>query len=137
MKKSILIIIALFFIACNNSNNYFNSTLNLNNNIQQETIISDIADIVKNNYAKQSTLYLSTSDTNKDFFNHLCDILRNEGFAISDDNSLKDLNFISYSISQIAENIFVIINIDANKVNITYKVKDNKIFKNSISFFDY
>ncbi|MBZ7980350.1 hypothetical protein AVBRAN12640_07870 [Campylobacter sp. RM12640] len=137
MKKLILIIIALFFIACSNSNNYFNSTLNLNNNIQQEVIINDIADIVKNNYIKQSTLYLSTSDANKDFFNHLCDILRNEGFAISDDNSLKGLNFISYSISQIDENIFVTINIDANKVNITYKVKDNKIFKNSISFFDY
>lgn len=137
MKKIILITIALLFIACSNSNNYFNSTLNLNNNIQQEIIISDIANIIKNNYVKQSTLYLSTNDKNKDFFNHLCDILRNEGFAISDDNSLKDLNFISYSISQIDENIFVIINIDANKVNITYKVKDNKIFKNSISFFDY
>lgn len=137
MKKIIIITIALLFIACSNSNNYFNSTLNLNNNIQQEIIISDIANIIKNNYVKQSTLYLSTNDKNKDFFNHLCDILRNEGFAISDDNSLKDLNFISYSISQIDENIFVIINIDANKVNITYKVKDNKIFKNSISFFDY
>lgn len=137
MKKSILIIMALFFISCTNSNNYFNSTLDLNNDIQQEVIINDIVNIVKNHFEKQSTIYLSTNDINKKFFNHLCDLLRNEGFAISDDNSLKDLKFISYSISQIAENIFVIININENKVNITYKIKDNKTFKTNISFFGY
>ncbi|EGA9337973.1 hypothetical protein I9T42_08450, partial [Campylobacter jejuni] len=64
--------------------------------------------------------------------------LRNKGYAISNDHSRKNLTFLSYQVSQIDnENVIAIFNINESKINVIYKIIENKLVKINMTSFNF
>ncbi|EOH5771537.1 TPA: hypothetical protein SBW28_001760, partial [Campylobacter coli] len=86
----------------------------------------------------KTTFFINEDKSNQDFSNYFMNALRKKGYAISNDNSKKDLTFLSYQISQIDnENIVAIFNINESKINVIYKIIDNKLVKNNTTSFNF
>ncbi|EAI1178242.1 hypothetical protein EF339_09580, partial [Campylobacter jejuni] len=59
-------------------------------------------------------------------------------YAISNDHSRKNLTFLSYQISQIDnENVIAIFNINESKINVIYKIIENKLVKINMTSFNF
>ncbi|MBT0784491.1 hypothetical protein KJQ91_06895, partial [Campylobacter upsaliensis] len=75
---------------------------------------------------------------NKAFSDYFVNTLRNKGYAISNDHSRKNLTFLSYQISQIDnENVIAIFNINESKINVIYKIIENKLVKINMTSFNF
>lgn len=142
--KKILVLLAIFFSACshfdfkNNGNGtYFNSNIFLSENIKSDVILEDILNYVKQYQDKSSIFYLYTNDKNTIFFNKLLDILRKEGYAISEDAKASKLDFLGYTIYQYENNVFVNLNVNAYKINIVYDIQGDVLKRKSVTVFTY
>ncbi|MDD7616994.1 MAG: hypothetical protein PUJ85_06580 [bacterium] len=122
-------LVILYFTGCANLNSqYFNSTITRQNQSSNFTILAnDMVDFISLHFlANNTTFYIYTDDLDKSFYNYLVDKLRNKGYAISDNSSIKGLTFLSYNIFEQENKIYMSYNIDEKKVNRAYEIIDNK-----------
>lgn len=130
MRIFIFAFLILFFGGCGPKINsqYFNSSISSNQNLDYATIADDMTNFITSSLSPNNAIiYISTSDGDKKFYDYLTDRLRNLGFGISNDTTIKNLNFISYTI-QVQDNMaFVTYNINESKVNRVFKISNNKL----------
>ncbi|EAI1210745.1 hypothetical protein A0M87_05220 [Campylobacter coli] len=141
MKILFLALIAFFITSCAKMNSdYFNSSFAVEETkINYNKIADDFSQFIISYYApNKTTFFINEDKNNQDFSNYFINTLRKKGYAISNDNSKKDLTFLSYQISQIDnENIVAIFNINESKINVIYKIIDNKLVKNNTTSFNF
>lgn len=137
MKILFLALIAFFITSCAKMNSdYFNSSFAVEETkINYNKIADDFSQFIISYYApNKTTFFINEDKNNQDFSNYFINTLRKKGYAISNDNSKKDLTFLSYQISQIDnENIVAIFNINESKINVIYKIIENKLVKPNIT----
>lgn len=130
MKRIIFIsLVVLCFAGCAKFNpQYFNSTINQQTqNINFNILADDMINFISSHFlANNTTFYIYTDDLDKNFYNYLTDKLRNKGYAISNNSSIKGLTFLSYNIFEQENKIYMSYNIDEKKVNRAYELIDNK-----------
>ena len=141
MKILFLALIAFFITSCAKMNSdYFNSSFAVEETkINYNKIADDFSQFIISYYApNKTTFFINEDKNNQDFSNYFINTLRKKGYAISNDNSKKDLTFLSYQISQIDnENIVAIFNINESKINVIYKIIENKLVKPKITSFNF
>ena len=141
MKILFLALIAFFITSCAKMNSdYFNSSFAVEETkINYNKIADDFSQFIISYYApNKTTFFINEDKNNQDFSNYFINTLKKKGYAISNDNSKKDLTFLSYQISQIDnENIVAIFNINESKINVIYKIIDNKLVKNNTTSFNF
>ncbi|ECL0828927.1 hypothetical protein HXW21_001633, partial [Campylobacter coli] len=141
MKILFLALIAFFITSCAKMNSdYFNSSFAVEETkINYNKIADDFSQFIISYYApNKTTFFINEDKNNQDFSNYFINTLRKKGYAISNDNSKKDLTFLSYQISQIDnENIVAIFNINESKINVIYKIIENKLVKPNITSFNF
>ncbi|ENT7239478.1 hypothetical protein ACE645_001740 [Campylobacter coli] len=141
MRILFLALIAFFITSCAKMNSdYFNSSFAVEETkINYNKIADDFSQFIISYYApNKTTFFINEDKNNQDFSNYFINTLRKKGYAISNDNSKKDLTFLSYQISQIDnENIVAIFNINESKINVIYKIIDNKLVKNNTTSFNF
>ncbi|HEF8181718.1 TPA: hypothetical protein SBC91_001728 [Campylobacter jejuni] len=141
MKILFLALIAFFITSCAKMNSdYFNSSFAVEETkINYNKIADDFSQFIISYYApNKTTFFINEDKNNQDFSNYFINTLRKKGYAISNDNSKKDLTFLSYQISQIDnENIVAIFNINESKINVIYKIIENKLVKNNTTSFNF
>ncbi|HED7890851.1 TPA: hypothetical protein R6B10_001795 [Campylobacter coli] len=141
MKILFLALIAFFITSCAKMNSdYFNSSFAVEETkINYNKIADDFSQFIISYYApNKTTFFINEDKNNQDFSNYFINTLRKKGYAISNDNSKKDLTFLSYQISQIDnENIVAIFNINESKINMIYKIIENKLVKPNITSFNF
>ncbi|HEB7512263.1 TPA: hypothetical protein RZH10_001722 [Campylobacter coli] len=141
MRILFLALIALFITSCAKVNSeYFTSSFAVEETkINYNKIADDFSQFIISYYApNKTTFFINEDKNNQDFSNYFINTLRKKGYAISNDNSKKDLTFLSYQISQIDnENIVAIFNINESKINVIYKIIENKLVKPNITSFNF
>ncbi|ECH5755742.1 hypothetical protein ABM528_000645 [Campylobacter coli] len=141
MKILFLALIAFFITSCAKMNSdYFNSSFAVEETkINYNKIADDFSQFIISYYTpNKTTFFINEDKNNQDFSNYFINTLRKKGYAISNDNSKKDLTFLSYQISQIDnENIVAIFNINESKINVIYKIIENKLVKPNITSFNF
>ncbi|EDO7071423.1 hypothetical protein GIE90_08710 [Campylobacter coli] len=141
MKILFLALIAFFITSCAKMNSdYFNSSFAVEETkINYNKIADDFSQFIISYYVpNKTTFFINEDKNNQDFSNYFINTLRKKGYAISNDNSKKDLTFLSYQISQIDnENIVAIFNINESKINVIYKIIENKLVKPNITSFNF
>lgn len=141
MKNILFMGILLLFCGCAKVNlNYFNSSITSTINTNYEVVANDLVDFISQHFSPNTTsFYLKTEDGNKEFYNYLSNTLRNKGYGISDNNNLKGLNYLSYTIQDLNPNeILVICNINESKINRIYTLDNNKLIpSSSITSFNF
>lgn len=141
MKNILFMGILLLFCGCAKVNlNYFNSSITSTINTNYEVVANDLVDFISQHFSPNTTsFYLKTEDGNKEFYNHLSNTLRNKGYGISDNNNLKGLDYLSYTIQDLSPNeILVICNINESKLNRIYTLDNNKLIpSSSITSFNF
>ncbi|EDO7160615.1 hypothetical protein GIF15_08000 [Campylobacter coli] len=141
MRILFLALIAFFITSCAKINSdYFNSSFAVEETkINYNKIADDFSQFIISYYApNKTTFFINEDKNNQDFSNYFINTLRKKGYAISNDNSKKDLTFLSYQISQIDnENIVAIFNINESKINVIYKIIENKLVKNNTTSFNF
>ncbi|MCW1866161.1 hypothetical protein OLQ20_08735 [Campylobacter jejuni] len=108
MKILFLALIAFFITSCAKMNSdYFNSSFAVEETkINYNKIADDFSQFIISYYApNKTTFFINEDKNNQDFSNYFINTLRKKGYAISNDNSKKDLTFLSYQISQIDNEI--------------------------------
>lgn len=139
MRILFLALIALFITSCAKVNSeYFTSSFSVKETkINYDKIADDFSQFIISYYLpNKTTFYFNDINDNKAFSDYFVNTLRNKGYAISNDHSRKNLTFLSYQVSQIDnENVIAIFNINESKINVIYKIIENKLVKiNMISF---
>ena len=130
-----LVLATLLFSGCSmftaNQTNYFNSSMTSKNNRMDYTIIvEDMYKFVSTYYAPNKTiLYMSTNDSSKTLFNYLVQKFRDRGYAVTSDNTLKNLTFLSYNIRNDNNMIVVTYNIDESRINRIYLVENDQLVR--------
>lgn len=141
MKILFLALIAFFITSCAKMNSdYFNSSFAVEETkINYNKIADDFSQFIISYYApNKTTFFINEDKNNQDFSNYFINTLRKKGYAISNDNSKKDLTFLSYQISQIDnENVIAIFNINESKINVIYKIIENKLVKINMTSFNF
>ncbi len=143
--KKVFSFAAAFFIfvlsGCSTATkfDYFTSTINTKTDIDNTLIADDIFAFMSRYYLPNKTnLYITTSDFNKKFYNYLVQKFRDKGYAVTDDSTLKNLTFLSYSIKGDASLIFVTYNINDSKINRLYTVQDDRLVRaGEITVFNF
>lgn len=129
------VLVALLFSGCSTSTtsqtNYFNSSMTSKNNRMDYTIIiEDMYKFVSTYYAPNKTiLYMSTNDSGKTLFNYLVQKFRDRGYAVTSDNTLRNLTFLSYNIRHDNNMIVVTYNIDESRINRIYLVENDQLVR--------
>lgn len=130
MKHIIFISLAtLCFTGCAKFNpQYFNSTIERQTQSLNFSILADnVVDFISLHFlANNTTFYIHTDDLDKNFYDYLTNKLRNKGYAISDNSSIKGLTFLSYNIFEQDNKIYLSYNLDEKKVSRAYEIIDNK-----------
>lgn len=141
MKILFLALIAFFITSCAKMNSdYFNSSFAVEETkINYNKIADDFSQFIISYYApNKTTFFINEDKNNQDFSNYFINTLRNKGYAISNDNSKKNLTFLSYQVSQIDnENVIAIFNINESKINVIYKIIENKLVKINMTSFNF
>lgn len=141
MKILFLVLIGLFITSCAKVNSdYFNSSFFAEKkDINYAIIADDFSDFITAYYSpNKTTFFINEDKNNKDFSTYFIDTLRKKGYGISNNNSKKDLIFLSYQISEIDnENIIAIFNINESKINVIYKIIDNRLTKTNMTNFNF
>lgn len=141
MRILFLALIAFFITSCAKmSSDYFNSSFAVEETkINYNKIADDFSQFIISHYPpNKTTFFINEDKSNQEFSNYFMNTLRKKGYAISNDNSKKDLTFLSYQISQIDnENIVAIFNINESKINVIYKIIDNKLVKINTTSFNF
>lgn len=132
--KVFLLVMALLFGGCSiatSQSNYFNSTIvSKNNNIDNTIIADDMYKFVSTYYAPNKTiLYMSTNDSSKTLFNYLVQKFRDRGYAVTSDNTLRNLTFLSFNIRNDNNMIVVTYNIDESRINRIYLVENDQLVR--------
>ncbi|EDP6893724.1 hypothetical protein GQR61_05660, partial [Campylobacter lari] len=112
MRILTLFLISLIFISCAKvSPNYFQSSFTVyEKKVNYNEIADDFIQLLSSYYPpNKTTLFLNEEKSNKDFFDYFILSIRKKGYAISNDNSRKNLTFLSYQISQIDNETIVAI----------------------------
>ncbi|EIY3592987.1 hypothetical protein MMU78_001476, partial [Campylobacter jejuni] len=130
MRILFLALIALFITSCAKVNSeYFTSSFSVKETkINYDKIADDFSQFIISYYLpNKTTFYFNDINDNKAFSDYFVNTLRNKGYAISNDHSRKNLTFLSYQVSQIDnENVIAIFNINESKINVIYKIIENK-----------
>ncbi|EOV2757579.1 hypothetical protein ACOCEG_001745 [Campylobacter jejuni] len=141
MRILFLALIALFITSCAKVNSeYFTSSFSVKETkINYDKIADDFSQFIISYYLpNKTTFYFSDINDNKAFSDYFVNTLRNKGYAISNDHSRKNLTFLSYQISQIDnENVIAIFNINESKINMIYKIIENKLVKINMTSFNF
>ncbi len=130
-----LALAALLFSGCGvftaSQTNYFNSSMmGKNSHISNTVIADDMFKFVSTYYAPNKTiLYMSTNDSSKSLFNYLVQKFRDRGYAVTSDNTLKNLTFLSYNIRGDNNLIMVTYNIDESRINRMYIVENDQLLR--------
>ncbi|HDX6244577.1 TPA: hypothetical protein RPW29_001712 [Campylobacter fetus subsp. venerealis] len=131
MKHIIFISLAtLCFTGCAKFNpQYFNSTIERQTqSLNFSILVDNMVDFISLHFlANNTTFYIYTDDLDKNFYDYLTNKLRNKGYAISDNSSIKGLTFLSYNIFEQDNKIYLSYNLDEKKVNRVYEIIDNKL----------
>lgn len=111
--------------------NYFNSSMvSKNNRMDYTIIVEDMYKFVSTYYAPNKTiLYMSTNDSSKTLFNYLVQKFRDRGYAVTSDNTLRNLTFLSYNIRNDNNMIVVTYNIDESRINRIYLVENDQLVR--------
>ncbi|EAI7779837.1 hypothetical protein C6795_04870 [Campylobacter jejuni] len=141
MRILFLALIALFITSCAKVNSeYFTSSfLVKETKINYDKIADDFSQFIISYYLpNKTTFYFNDINDNKAFSDYFVNTLRNKGYAISNDHSRKNLTFLSYQVSQIDnENVIAIFNINESKINVIYKIIENKLVKINMTSFNF
>ncbi|EAI9929516.1 hypothetical protein C5535_08355 [Campylobacter jejuni] len=142
MRILLLALIAFFITSCAKINSeYFVSSFSAKEEkINYNKIADDFSQFITSFYPSNKTTFYFNDDTkdNKVFSDYFVNALRKKGYAISNDHSRKNLTFLSYQISQINnENVIAIFNINESKINVIYKIVENKLVKMNMTNFDF
>ncbi len=141
MRILFLALIALFITSCAKVNSeYFTSSFSVKETkINYNKIADDFSQFIISYYLpNKTTFYFNDINDNKAFSDYFVNTLRNKGYAISNDHSRKNLTFLSYQISQIDnENVIAIFNINESKINVIYKIIENKLVKINMTSFNF
>ncbi len=141
MRILFLALIALFITSCAKVNSeYFTSSFSVKETkINYDKIADDFSQFIISYYLpNKTTFYFNDINDNKAFADYFVNTLRNKGYAISNDHSRKNLTFLSYQISQIDnENVIAIFNINESKINVIYKIIENKLVKINMTSFNF
>ncbi|EFP1177503.1 hypothetical protein HPV91_001746 [Campylobacter jejuni] len=141
MRILFLALIALFITSCAKVNSeYFTSSFSVKETkINYDKIADDFSQFIISYYLpNKTTFYLNDINDNKAFSDYFVNTLRNKGYAISNDHSRKNLTFLSYQVSQIDnENVIAIFNINESKINVIYKIIENKLVKINMTSFNF
>ncbi|EAI1239234.1 hypothetical protein ACULYS_001642 [Campylobacter jejuni] len=141
MRILFLALIALFITSCAKVNSeYFTSSFSVKETkINYDKIADDFSQFIISYYLpNKTTFYFNDINDNKAFLDYFVNTLRNKGYAISNDHSRKNLTFLSYQVSQIDnENVIAIFNINESKINVIYKIIENKLVKINMTSFNF
>ncbi|EGR9265788.1 hypothetical protein I7007_001798 [Campylobacter jejuni] len=141
MRILFLALIALFITSCAKVNSeYFTSSFSVKETkINYDKIADDFSQFIISYYLpNKTTFYFNDINDNKAFSDYFINTLRNKGYAISNDHSRKNLTFLSYQVSQIDnENVIAIFNINESKINVIYKIIENKLVKINMTSFNF
>lgn len=141
MRILFLALIALFITSCAKVNSeYFTSSFSVKETkINYDKIADDFSQFIISYYLpNKTTFYFNDINDNKAFSDYFVNTLRNKGYAISNDHSRKNLTFLNYQISQIDnENVIAIFNINESKINVIYKIIENKLVKINMTSFNF
>ncbi|EPA9004485.1 hypothetical protein ACQ78Q_001802 [Campylobacter jejuni] len=141
MRILFLALIALFITSCAKVNSeYFTSSFSVKEaKINYDKIADDFSQFIISYYLpNKTTFYFNDINDNKAFSDYFVNTLRNKGYAISNDHSRKNLTFLSYQVSQIDnENVIAIFNINESKINVIYKIIENKLVKINMTSFNF
>lgn len=130
-----LALAVLLFSGCSvfttSQTNYFNSSMMSKNSHVNYTVIGDdMFKFVSTYYAPNKTiLYMSTNDSSKTLFNYLVQKFRDRGYAVTSDNTLRNLTFLSYNIRNDNNMIVVTYNIDESRINRIYLVENDQLVR--------
>lgn len=134
MKQFYILILSLLLLnGCSSRYDYFTSNITLQD--KHKTVnLSVVADDMYNYIYKkynpaQVTIYLYTSGFDKQFIDYLSDRLREGGFGVTSDNSVKELFYVSYNIINNDDSIMAIWNIGSSKITRIYKVVDGQLIQ--------
>ncbi|EIA3694792.1 hypothetical protein K7F12_001843, partial [Campylobacter jejuni] len=119
---------------------YFTSSFSVKETkINYDKIADDFSQFIISYYLpNKTTFYFNDINDNKAFSDYFVNTLRNKGYAISNDHSRKNLTFLSYQVSQIDnENVIAIFNINESKINVIYKIIENKLVKINMTSFNF
>ncbi|MBX0895254.1 hypothetical protein I9V56_00015 [Campylobacter jejuni] len=141
MRILFLALIALFITSCAKVNSeYFTSSFSVKETkINYDKIADDFSQFIISYYLpNKTTFYFNDINDNKAFSDYFVNTLRNKGYAISNDHSRKNLTFLRYQVSQIDnENVIAIFNINESKINVIYKIIENKLVKINMTSFNF
>ncbi|EPN6958174.1 hypothetical protein ACT2YE_001688 [Campylobacter jejuni] len=141
MRILFLALIALFITSCAKVNSeYFTSSFSVKETkINYDKIADDFSQFIISYYLpNKTTFYFNDINDNKAFSDYFVNTLRNKGYTISNDHSRKNLTFLSYQVSQIDnENVIAIFNINESKINVIYKIIENKLVKINMTSFNF
>ncbi|HHS6700344.1 TPA: hypothetical protein ACTN8S_001844 [Campylobacter jejuni] len=141
MRILFLALIALFITSCAKVNSeYFTSSFSVKETkINYDKIADDFSQLIISYYLpNKTTFYFNDANDNKIFSDYFITKLRSKGYAISNDHSRKNLTFLSYQILQIDNgNVVAIFNINESKINVIYKIIENKLVKTNMTSFNF
>lgn len=140
MRILFLALIAFFITSCAKMNSdYFNSSFAVEETkINYNKIADDFSQFIIPHYPpNKTTFFINEDKSNQDFSNYFMNALRKKVMRLVT-IILKRFNLLSYQISQIDnENIVAIFNINESKINVIYKIIDNKLVKNNTTSFNF
>ncbi|MCT7910713.1 hypothetical protein N5912_02620 [Arcobacter lacus] len=123
-----LVFVTIFIVACSNKHEYFNSKNDFVSNVDNKIIADDMYNfIIPYFLPNKTTFYIQTKDIDKIFYNYLVEKFRGKGYAITNNSNLENLTFLSYSIKEDNNIIFVTYSINETKINRIYIIQDNQL----------
>lgn len=134
MRQFYILMLSIFiFSGCSSRYDYFTSNITLqkeNKDLNLSVMADDMYDYIDKRYnPAQVTIYLYTSSFDKQFMDYLSDKLREGGFGVTSDSSIKELFYLSYNIIDDDNSIMAIWNIGSSKITRIYKVVDDKLIQ--------
>ena len=129
--KNILffIFITIFITSCSNKHEYFNSKNNLSSrSIDNKIIANDMYNFIIPYFLPNKTsFYIQTGDIDKIFYNYLIEKFREKGYAVTNNSNIENLTFLSYSIKEDNNIVFVTYSINETKINRIYIIQDDQL----------
>lgn len=124
-----LVLATIFIVGCTNKHEYFNSKNDFTSREVDNKIIADdmYNFIIPYFLPNKTTFYIQTSDIDKIFYNYLVEKFRGKGYAITNNSKIENLTFLSYSIKEDNNIIFVTYSINETKINRIYIIQNNRI----------
>jgi ribosomal protein S8E len=113
-------------------NNYFVSKISKNTKLTEtESIVlaNDFSSFINDYYLPSQTMfYINATDTKSVFFKTIDTDLRSKGYGLTFENDVKDVNFLSWHISELSDNILrATYNIDTSRVTKMYKRNEDNL----------